>query len=107
MRISCIAAAIIGLALGGAASRLASPMPSFASTITPIFADAIIPAGSADGINQVFTVPNAPNPPASLQLYRNGLLQRAAGGDYRLIGPGIRFNSPPAADDTLLAFYRY
>src|SRR5262245_26122168 len=38
----------------------------------PNFVDGESPAGVIDGVNSVFTLANAPNPAASLQLFRNG-----------------------------------
>ena len=48
-----------------------------------------------------------PNPPASLALFRNGLLQRQ-GGDYTLVSNAITFltGAVPQTNDVLAAFYR-
>lgn len=77
-------------------------------SVVPRFSDFEKPTGNVDGANIAFKLANAPNPPASLQLYRNGL-QQAQGGDYTLGGTGIMFlpGAIPQAGDTLVAWYRY
>jgi hypothetical protein len=72
------------------------------------FADGIIPGGVMDGNNAVFTLPQAPNPAASLRFYRNGLAQ-LVGLDYTIQGNAVTFNagSIPQPGDTLVAWYRY
>jgi len=71
------------------------------------FIDAEVPAGAANGSNAAFTLAYVPNPPASLALYRNGLLMRQ-GGDYTLSGNAITFmtGAAPQTGDILAAFYR-
>lgn len=75
--------------------------------VLPNFGDSETPAGTIDGTNRFFTLTAAPNPPASLALFRNGLLQ-IAGNDYLLGGQTITFNpgSTPELGDVLDAFYR-
>lgn len=72
------------------------------------FADAEVPGGTIDGTNVTFTLENAPDPAASLQLFLNGELLDQ-GDDYTLSGATITFTGadPPSGDDQLLAWYRY
>lgn len=70
------------------------------------FADSEIPAGSINGANVTFTLAHAPNPSASLKLYKNGVLLQAT-ADYTLNGSTITFSSAPDSGDGLLADYRY
>jgi hypothetical protein len=71
------------------------------------FVDGEPPGGLVDGANAVFTLAAAPDPPGSLTLYRNGLLQKP-GEDYTAAGSSLQFAAAavPQAGDTLLAFYR-
>lgn len=71
------------------------------------FVDGEIPSGAMDGVNRNFTVSLAPNPPVSLELFRNGILQRQ-GGEYALNGSTILFASgmAPSSADVLVASYR-
>jgi len=71
------------------------------------FVDLETPAGTMDGVNASFTLSLAPNPAASLLLFRNGLLQQAS-GDYTLSGSTVTFQagSVPQPGDLLLASYR-
>ena len=72
-----------------------------------VFVDQITPAGPQTGLNQVFTLPNAPNPPASLKLWYNGTLQDQ-GVDYTLVGSTITYTFIfPVATDVQLASFRY
>ncbi len=72
------------------------------------FADAIVPTGSINGTNTSFTLPNSPNPAASLQLFLNGVLQQqGTGKDYTLSGATITMVVAPATGDVLLAWYRF
>jgi hypothetical protein len=74
---------------------------------SPLFVDAVTPAGAVNGANAVFTLPSAPNPAASLVLTRNGLVQKA-GTDFTLSGPTITFAAAavPQTGDLLTASYR-
>ncbi|MCS7025695.1 MAG: hypothetical protein NZV14_12915 [Bryobacteraceae bacterium] len=78
-----------------------------ASGATPAFVDHEVPAGLLNGSNATFTLSNTPNPASSLQLFRNGVMQKA-GLDYTLAGNTITFapTSIPQANDILLASYR-
>ncbi|MBI3278638.1 MAG: hypothetical protein HYZ57_02220, partial [Acidobacteria bacterium] len=72
------------------------------------FADGETPAGAVDGVNATFLLAAAPAPVSSLQLYRNGLLQKP-GTDYTLSGNTVVFlpAAVPQAGDLLLSYYRY
>ncbi len=74
---------------------------------TPTFIDGQTPIGIVDGSNGAFTLSAVPNPPASLTIYRNGILLKAA-FDYTLAGNTIQFvaGAIPQGGDTLLASYR-
>ncbi len=73
-----------------------------------LFSDSEIPTGAVDGANTVFNLAAAPSPAPSLQVFRNGILQKP-GTDYLLSGQTITFNaySVPQSGDLLLATYRY
>ena len=73
----------------------------------PEFVDGEVPAGLVNGLNAVFTLASTPSPASSLQLHRNGVLQKL-GLDYTLAGSAITFTtaSAPVLEDTLLASYR-
>ena len=73
----------------------------------PAFNDAETPAGLINGSNSIFTLAASPTPAASLQLYRNGVLQKAS-ADYTLSANTITFTaaSRPQTGDLLLASYR-
>ena len=73
------------------------------------FVDNITPSGSTPGTS--FTLPSAPNPPASLRLYWNGDFQTQGelgqpGVDYNLVNLSITMVNTVGASDTLRAFYR-
>jgi hypothetical protein len=72
----------------------------------PAFVDGEVPGGTIDGVNVTFTLASEPLPPASLMLYRNGVLQGTS--DYTLLGSVVLFNGPsvPRTGDTLQASYR-
>lgn len=71
------------------------------------FIDGEQPQGTVDGQNRSFTLAGTPAPPASLLLYRNGVLQKQ-GVDYTLVGNAIDFvaAATPQPGDLLLASYR-
>lgn len=73
---------------------------------TPNFADGEFPGGSIDGTNVTFTLLNAPNPSASLDLYSNGVFQ-VQGTDYTLSSSTITFTNAPSVGALLVAYYRY
>ena len=72
------------------------------------FADAEVPTGTVNGSNAVFTLAATPSPAGSLELYRNGLLERQ-GADYQISGNVVTFfvASVPQSGDLLLASYRF
>lgn len=78
-----------------------------ATVPAPDFVDGETPAGTMNGLNAVFTLASTPSPASSLQLYRNGLLQKL-GLDYTLAGSTITFatRSVPGVEDVLLSSYR-
>ena len=67
-------------------------------SVSTTFIDAEIPAGTINGTNAAFTLANVPNPPASLALFRNGLLL-TQGGDYTLSSNAITFADRRRAAD--------
>ncbi len=71
------------------------------------FIDGETPAGLINGSNATFTLTNAPNPASSLQLYRNGVLQKS-GSDFALVNNTVTFAAPstPQLSDVLVAGYR-
>ncbi len=73
----------------------------------PGFADGETPAGNVNGSNTVFTLAQAPAPASSLQIFRNGILQKN-GVDYTVSGSTVTFGSAsvPQTGDLLLASYR-
>lgn len=81
-----------------------------ATTATvPNFVDNVIPTGTQDGTNLIFTLPSAPNPAGSLTLFKSGQkLKPGAGNDYTLTGATITFTAgnAPIASDQLEASYR-
>jgi hypothetical protein len=72
------------------------------SVTIPGFVDAETPIRVAGKLY----LANAPNPPSSLQLFKNGLLISAQGGDYVLAGPVATLNPAPADADIFVAWYR-
>jgi len=72
------------------------------------FADAETPAGAVNGVNAVFTLASTPSPAASLELFRNGVLQRQ-GADYQISGNVVTFflASVPESGALLVASYRF
>lgn len=64
--------------------------------------------GTIDGANATFTLPSSPNPPGSLMLFKNGVLQRL-GMDYSFAGSNVVIFVPagiPVVGDTLIASYQ-
>jgi hypothetical protein len=68
------------------------------------FADAVVPIEIADG--KQWILPNAPTPSSSLQIYRNGLLQRE-GDDYAAAGFFVIPKAPRGDGETVVCFYRF
>jgi hypothetical protein len=79
-----------------------------APTSTVAYVDAETPAGTLNGSNTVFTLTTAPEPVASLTLFRNGILLKQ-GSDYTLAVTTVTFFSTeaPQSGDLLTASYRY
>jgi len=71
------------------------------------FIDAETPSGTVDGTNSVFALAEAPDPPQSLEMTVNGVVQQP-GVDFLLNGTGVTFQSGavPQPGDVLLAWYR-
>lgn len=72
------------------------------------FADHEVPTGTVNGVNAVFALARTPAPTSSLNLFRNGILQRAA-ADFNLSGSTVTFvtGGLPQPGDLLEANYRY
>jgi hypothetical protein len=79
-----------------------------ASTQTINFTENETPAGVVNSSNALFTLESAPSPASSLQLYRNGVLQKS-GMDYVLSGKTVTFSSwaIPEPGDVLQVSYRH
>ena len=61
-----------------------------------------------NGSGQIFTLAHAPNPPNSLKLYRNGVLQtEGPENNYILSGDSITLVTPKDKWDQFVASYRY
>lgn len=88
-------------------SYLASKPGNGGGGTVPTFASAETPSGVIDGSNVDFTLANPPSPSQSLQLYLNGALQEAGGGDFTLSGSDITFVNPPILGSVLIAYYMY
>ncbi len=71
------------------------------------FIDGETPQGTLDGTNNIFTLRGTPNPPESVQVYRNGLIQKQQ-LDYSLNASQIEFlpGAVPQPGDTIQVFYR-
>lgn len=72
----------------------------------PHYGDNIVPTGTINGTNKIFTVVNAPTPALSLQWFLNGLLIKQ-GVDYTVSGSTITYTTAPLTGDTHAAYYRY
>ena len=98
--------------LGGAIPQPTDSLLSYyrlgASLPGVTYADAETPGGAVNGVNATFNLVNAPNPPVSLNLYRNGLLMKP-NVDYTLNGAIVSFltASIPQNGDVLLSSYRH
>lgn len=71
------------------------------------FVDAEVPSGTIDGVNTTFSLSEAPSPPTSLRVYRNGILL-FEGVDYSLSGDTVTFyqSAKPFNGDGLRASFR-
>ncbi|MBK9170211.1 MAG: hypothetical protein IPM24_22505 [Bryobacterales bacterium] len=76
-------------------------------TASVAFFDRETPGGVVDGVNTLFNLLFQPEPPESVRLFRNGLLQ-TAGVDYSVSGSAITFlpGAAPQPGDVLAAYYR-
>lgn len=76
-------------------------------TPTVLFNENETPTGVVDGSNGAFSLQATPSPAVSLQLFRNGMLQKA-GVDYMLSTNVITFaaGAQPRPGDVLQAYYR-
>ncbi len=81
---------------------------------TYLSSGAVTPAGNIDGVNTIFTLPLAPSPITSLQLYLNGVLlspatqyDRSGTTPYALSGATITLKDPPQSGDRLVAYFTY
>ena len=72
-----------------------------------VFQDAETPSGTIDGVNDTFTLVTSPDPPASLELTKNGVVQKP-GVDFSLSSDTVTFlaGAIPRTGDTLLVWYR-
>ncbi|MEO8097174.1 MAG: hypothetical protein ABI811_05690 [Acidobacteriota bacterium] len=84
------------------------PCGSGGGSVVGSFADSEVPSGTVNSSNLTFVLTHPPDPPASLHLYRNGLLMRST-TDYTLSGNAVTFfvASTPQTGDLLLASYRF
>jgi hypothetical protein len=75
---------------------------------TTAFTDGETPTGLVNGSNQTFTLALTPNPTSSLQVFRNGILQRTS-VDFSINGPILTFNtlSIPQSGDNVQTWYRH
>ncbi len=71
------------------------------------FVDAETPSGAVNGVNRVFLLSQVPSPAASVQFFRNGILQKAS-VDFSLSGNTVTFdvNSTPQTGDVLSVSFR-
>ena len=73
------------------------------------FSDAEVPTGAINGVNLTYVLAHPPDPAASLMLFKNGVLQKAAGTDYTLAVATITYVAGAilSAGDTHVCSYRY
>jgi hypothetical protein len=84
-----------------ASYRLAGSLPGVG------FVDGETPAGTVNGVNNLFTLTQSPNPAASLALYRSGVKLRSV-ADYSISGNTVTFvfGHVPQTGDILQCYYR-
>ena len=63
------------------------------------------PTGTVNGSNTAFTLANTPNPLTSLKVFVNGMLMKAGGEDYTLVGDTITFVTAPPTNSILTVGY--
>jgi len=71
-----------------------------------LFVDDETPSGTINGSNTVFTLANVPNPASSVEVFLDGMMQRA-GVDYSLSSATVTFTSAPISGAILRAYYRF
>lgn len=83
------------------------PCGSTTTTTTAVYVDGETPQGAQNSTNNVFTLSQTPSPSASLELFRNGVLQRSS-SDYSLSGTTITYagTATPQSGDVIQAYYR-
>jgi len=71
------------------------------------FVDGETPSGTINGVNNLFTLTQSPNPAASLALFRSGVRLRAV-ADYTISGNSVTFVSGhvPQTGDIVQCYYR-
>jgi hypothetical protein len=70
----------------------------------------VTPTGALDNVNKVFTLPHAPNPPTSLVLRLNGVVElqgTSSHATYTLSGSTITYATPPDSNDWHFAGYSF
>src|SRR5262252_5903050 len=77
----------------------------------PNFSDAVVPAGTIDGANKIFTLPESPNPPESFRLRKRASAATswtvmALTTDYTLSGKTLTYVTAPAVGDVHECDYR-
>lgn len=73
---------------------------------TQTIVDKETPAGVQNGINTTFTLSNTPTPGTDY-VFLNGVLAKAVGVDYTLVGSSVIFTIPPLPIDIIQISYRY
>lgn len=94
-------------ALNTSVASLTSTVNALNNGGSPALVNADTVAGTANGANATFTLTQTPSPVASLQLFRNGILE-SNGVDYTISGNTVTFasGSIPQSTDTMTAFYQ-
>jgi hypothetical protein len=84
-------------------------VPQWQANAGPTAAYDEVPSGVINGVNDTFTLANAPSPTGSLMLFKSGLLMIKGGVDYSLSGSTITFVSgaEPATGENLICTYLY
>lgn len=63
-------------------------------------------SGTADGVNNIFTLTYTPSSPATIMVFVNGVLQEnGITADFTISGNVITFNSPPNVESKVTATY--
>ena len=83
--------------------RAAANLPtSEQAAAAGVFVDAETPTPAPDAVTLDFALLYEPNPPSSLQLFRNGVIETG----YTLLAKTLTLTSAPAVGETLLCWYR-